>query len=138
MMPWAEKVLAYNPNLDSIVLPLLQAEIQRMEENLKLMKKGSKGKNSGQATCAARKCGFPNSTVNLANVGVYGTCGKCGRNEHFRCAKMKDEERDEIVSGSQVFYCSSCLFKFSLEIAFKKPLENHVDRTENGSKHHCD
>jgi hypothetical protein len=66
----AEKVLAENPNLDSIVIPLLQVEIQRMEENSKLMKKGLTGKNSGQATCAARKCGFPNSTVNLGNVGV--------------------------------------------------------------------
>ena len=44
---------------------------------------------------------------------------------------MKDEERDEIVSGSQVFYCSSCLFEFPLEIAFKKPLENHADNGQS-------
>ena len=32
MIPWAEKVLENNANLDDIVLPILRAEIVRMKE----------------------------------------------------------------------------------------------------------
>ena len=121
MIPWAKNVLKNNPNLDDIVLPLLHAEMQRLEELAKQTKKGSKVKTSGQASCSARKCGFPNGTVNLSNVGVYGTCGRCNKHEHFRCAKIKDEEKEEIVAGNQTFCCSGCLFKFPLEVAYNKP-----------------
>ena len=121
MIPCAEKVLKDNPNLDSIVLPVLRAEWLRLEEHEKLAKKGSKVKNCGQATSSARKCGFPKGSVNLSNVGVYGTCGKCGKYEHFRCAKIKEEEKEDIVGGKQVFYCSSC----SAKITFSKPSINH-------------
>ena len=65
MLPWAEKVLKDNPNLDSLVLPLLRAELQRLEDQEKVAKKGNEVKNGGQATCSARKCGFPKGTVNL-------------------------------------------------------------------------
>ena len=98
MIPWAKNVLKNNPNLDDIVLPFLRAEMHRLEEKIKVSKKGSSKVRSGQATCSARKCGFPNKTVNLSNVGVYGTCGRCAKYEHFRGAKIKDEEKEEIIS----------------------------------------
>ena len=79
-------------------------------------------KTTGQASSSARKCGFPNGTVNLSNVGVYGTCGRCGKHEHFRCAKIKEEEKEEIVKGCQSFYCSGCLFKHPQEVSYCKPL----------------
>ena len=123
MVPWAEKVLVDNPNLDDIVLPLLRAEIQRLEENQKTQKKASKVKG-GNSSCASRKCGFPHGTVNLTNVGVYGTCSRCGKHEHFRCAKIKEEEKEEISKGNQAFFCSGCLFKFPNEIAFNQAVEH--------------
>ena len=127
MIPWAKKVLKSNPNLDDIVLPFLRAEMQRLEEKIKLSKKGPSKAKCGQSSCSARKCGFPNKTVNLTNIGVYGTCGRCAKYEHFRCAKIKDEEKEEINSGSQVFYCSDCLFKFPLEVTFDKPATEVVN-----------
>jgi hypothetical protein len=54
MVPWAEKVLKDNPNLDDIVLPIPRTEILRLEENSRTLKKGAKAKGGGQASCAAR------------------------------------------------------------------------------------
>ena len=85
-------------------------------------------KNNG-TECSSRKCGFQNSVV-LSNTSAYGVCGKCEKYEHFRCAKTKEDEKEDILSGKQPFYCSNCLFKYPSEIAHEsnagEPVNNPI------------
>ena len=108
ILPWAKKVLDENPSLDEMVLPYLRAELRRLDEKIKTgNKKKLKNTGVGQAECSSRKCGFQN-TVFLSNTKAYGVCGKCEKYEHFKCAKTKEEEKEEIITGKQLFYCSNC------------------------------
>ena len=119
VIPWGKKVVIDNPNIDDIVLPYLRAELRRLDDRTKTSNKKNKVKSmgNGKAECSARKCGSQNTVV-LSNTSAYGICGKCENHEHFRCAKTKDEEKEDILAGRQTFYCSSCLFKYPGEIAF--------------------
>ena len=59
MIPWAKNVLKNNPNLDDIVLPLLHAEMQRLEELAKQTKKGSKVKPVVRQAAQPESVDFP-------------------------------------------------------------------------------
>ena len=52
----------------------------------------------------------------MSNIGAFGICCKCGEPEHFRCAATKDEEKKNIMEGTQTYICSKCLFKSPLAI----------------------
>ena len=156
IIPWAKKVLEDNPTIDDIVLPRLRAELRRLDEKIKATGKKNKVKNigTGQAGCSARKCRFQNTVV-LSNTSAYGICGKCGYYEHFTCAKTKDDEKEDILAGKQMFYCSNCLFKFPSEIAYEsnageptnnpiivqaivhEPPENRHDNEDDDISHSC-
>ena len=57
-------------------------------------------RNEGIAKCVSRKCPSKN-VLDMANVGAFGICYKCGESEHFRCAGTKDEEKREIIDSGQ-------------------------------------
>ena len=128
ILPWARKVIDENPNLDNAVLPYLRAELRRLDEKAKSGAKKNKVKNTanGQAECSSRKCSFQNTVV-LSNTSAYGTCRKCEKYEHFRCAKTKEDEKEEILAGKLAFNCSNCLFKYPTEIGFENSSETTIN-----------
>lgn len=83
-------------------------------------------RSQGFAKCVARKCPSKN-VLDVANVGAFGICFKCGESEHFRCAGTKDEEKKDIIEGTQSYICSKCLFKNPIALV----CGNNVLKTTN-------
>ena len=95
-------------DLDDQILPYLEKELSRvMELNKKPKAPAPRKKNVASnasrnqvGKCVARKCPSKN-VVDMGNVGAFGICFKCGGIEHFKCASTNDDEKNDIIEGTQ-------------------------------------
>ena len=114
VLPWGRKMVESCEDLDDQIIPYLQKELKRVMEMNRKPKGSAPAKkvqslnnirSQGLAKCIARKCPSKN-VLDVGNVGAFGICFKCGESEHFRCAGTKDEEKRDIIEGTQNYICS--------------------------------
>ena len=115
LVPFAQKVLEDNPDIDEKILPLLEAELTRLNILNKAPKcnaKKGKAKNSNlKQKCSNSDCKH-NSTIDTTNIKAYGQCVSCSDFEHFKCAGTKVAIREDIMSNIVKFIDSAKNYDF--------------------------
>ena len=77
LVPFAKKVLENNPDIDSKILPPLEAEMIRLNifnKTTKVNTKKAKAKNVNKEKCVNIDCKH-NNTIDRTNTKAYGQCG---------------------------------------------------------------
>ena len=76
---------------------------------LEAKKVGKSSTTSGEdqdTKCVSKACKF--AGINPNNKAAVATCSNCGQFEHFTCAKLSIEMKDEVVKGDSKYFCSLC------------------------------
>ena len=118
-LPWCEAALAKNDYNEKEIMDAINDEIRRLD-TLKLRKGGHRGRVSSAPTtdmkCVYRGCKY--TGLNTSNKSAVGVCRKCGGYEHFECSRTKQEDRNDIMSGKQEYFCSLCFMNNPSMVAF--------------------
>ena len=111
LVPFLRSVLEKSLEFDTIFVPHLRQEIQRLQRK-KIQDKSRKGSAIESETKTA-KCENPNcqhkSNVTLKNVSAYGSCTHCKGYEHFHCAGTSKQMKEDIKAGEAIFICTNCM-----------------------------
>ena len=112
LVPFANKVLEDNPDIDHHILPLLEEEMKRLNLLNKTSKtnnkKGKAKTSTSREKCVNTECKH-NNTVDTSNKKAFGKCDVCSDLEHFNCAGTKLALRQDIAENVAKFICSICL-----------------------------
>ena len=124
LKPFLTKAEEDFPNLDDKFIPLIRAEIQRIEK-LENKKPGIKEPLlNGVTKCVYKGCRKGKSgNLNLSNKLAYGTCSLCKGHEHFTCSNTKDWRKLNIVNGIENYFCTNCYAKHHVSLTLQKHLE---------------
>ena len=122
-LPWCEKAFEKKNYDEKEILDAIRNEIKRLDLTKVVSRKGNLTRNrvaslpNSESKCVARGCKY--TGLNSNNKTAVGVCAKCGSFEHFECSKTKQEERDDILRGTQKYFCSICFSNNPSMIAFE-------------------
>ena len=77
--------------------------------------------------CANVNCCSPGGNLVTKNVNAYSQYAICSGCEHFKCARVKDIRKANIINDSEKFVCTKCFASNSRGIVLNKliaPLKN--------------
>ena len=72
-------------------------------------------------------CYSPGGNLVTKNVNAYSQYAICSGCEHFKCARVKDIRKANIMNGSEKFVCTKCFASNTIGIVLDKlvaPLKN--------------
>ena len=84
-----------------------------------------------EAKCASKSCFF--SGLNPNNKSAVGTCSSCGNLEHFTCAKINSDQKNEFISGKTNYICTECSEGNGKIVSVETPIEPGMRRIRIGS-----
>ena len=113
LVPWTQEMIrteTYTKTMSDDLISKLKVEIKRLDTGKLDTKKNEKiyvgSGDDVDAKCVSKSCKF--AGINPNNKTAVATCENCGHFEHFACAKMSSEMKDEVVRGESKYFCSIC------------------------------
>ena len=109
IIPFGKRALEKEPSLDDRFLPQLRTAIKKLQElhfkNKKKILKPLPKDLPKSIKCGNENCCLPGGNLITKNVNAYAQCALCSGCEHYKCARVKDVRKTNIMNGSEKFVC---------------------------------
>ena len=111
LVDFGKTVLVSNPKIEDSFIPKLKQEIKRLQQLFfKNKKKDLKPLPKSMKCETFTKC-KKGGNITTNNVDVYAQCTICDGCEHYICASIKGNRRENIINGVEKFVCTICFTK---------------------------
>ena len=119
ILPFGRKAILQMPAMDDIFIPKLKQEIKRLQEMYFKNKKKNLKPLQKTMKCSSMKC-KTGGNLQSSNTDKYAQCVICEGFEHFHCASLKDDKKNDIMEGTKQFICTNCFAENPKKIALEK------------------